>query len=244
MKIEYAGMSLKGGREVNEDSFVMLKDQNKFCFSVADGLGGHGKGEVASLAATDSVARVFQLVFEDQKEKIAAMFEESQKSVLEKQKEVPGGGAMRTTLTVLSFENGWANWGHIGDSRIYCFRNHRFAWRTLDHSVPQMLVALGEIKESEIRHHEDRNRILRVIGAEWNGPEYELSKCPFRPRPNDKFILCSDGFWENIEDEEMIDCARKSKNATEWLSLMKKTVIEKTRNKDSDNFTAVAIWFK
>lgn len=244
MKIEFAGMTQKGGRPLNEDSYIMLNHGNNYCFAVADGLGGHGKGDIASSTVAETVEKIFDAKSGTQADKLNVYFEESQRAVLQKQKETNSVGAMKTTLSVLSIEDGWALWGHIGDSRIYCFRNHRFFWRTLDHSVPQMLVAIGEIKEKDIRHHEDRNRLLKVIGTEWEKPEYEIAQKPFRPRPNDKFLLCSDGFWENIEDSEMIDCSRKAKNATEWLNEMKRIVIAKGRGKENDNFTAITVWFK
>ena len=95
-------------------------------------------------------------------------------------------------------------WGHVGDSRLYYFKNGRIVKRTLDHSVPQMLVAAGEIDEKEIRHHPDRNRLVRVMGMEWDEPKYQVSE-PMPEEPGQAFLLCSDGFWENIEEEQIIE---------------------------------------
>lgn len=67
-------------------------------------------------------------------------------------------------------------WGHVGDSRLYAFAKNKVKLRTLDHSVPQMLVFAREIKEKQIRNHPDRNRLLRVMGIEWEKPMYELAE--------------------------------------------------------------------
>ena len=67
-----------------------------------------------------------------------------------------------------------------------------------------MLVAAGEIDEKEIRHHPDRNRLVRVMGMEWDEPKYQVSE-PMPEEPGQAFLLCSDGFWENIEEEQIIE---------------------------------------
>lgn len=77
-------------------------------------------------------------------------------------------------------------WGHVGDSRLYYFKNGKIVKRTLDHSVPQMLVARGEIDEKEIRHHPDRNRLVRVMGMEWDEPKYQVSE-PMPEEPDRHF---------------------------------------------------------
>lgn len=244
MRIEYAGTTSKGGRLMNEDAFIMLEENKEYCFAVADGLGGHGKGDVASSTAVGAIIDVFPLKKLSQKDKISACFEETQKRVLEKQRSESSLKSMKTTLAVLHIQKGTAVIGHIGDTRIYGFRGEKIYLRTLDHSVPQMLVAIGNITENEIRGHEDRNRLLRVIGMEWAKPEYEIRQKTIGLSKNDKFLLCSDGFWENIEDEEMIDCLKKTSNANDWLEAMKAIVIRRGENKNSDNFTAVAVWVK
>jgi len=74
--------------------------------------------------------------------------------------------------------------------------------RTLDHSVPQLLVKSGRIKEKEIRKHPDRNRLLKVMGVVWASPEYEKSRV-ITLNGKEAFLLCSDGFWELIEEKKM-----------------------------------------
>ena len=113
--------------------------------------------------------------------------------------------------------------------------------RTLDHSIPQMLVMSGEITESEIRNHPDRNILLRVMGAEWDGPAYELLK-PVPLRKCQAMLLCSDGFWELIDEACMCDCLKKSNSVEEWMAYMSEIVKINGKDKDMDNYTAVAVW--
>ena len=100
----------------------------------------------------------------------------SQKRLLDEQKKSNSNGKMKTTLVILYIDGTMAKYGHIGDSRLYVVKNGKIQKRTIDHSVPQMLALAGEIREKDIRHHEDRNRLLRAMGNEWDdsSPKYEI----------------------------------------------------------------------
>ena len=115
-------------------------------------------------------------------------------------------------------------------------------FRTLDHSVPQMLVKSGEIKESEIRNHPDRNRLLRALGLETDRQLYELQE-PYPLRKCQAFLLCSDGFWELIEEEKMCSFLKKAESADEWLRLMNEEVQKNGAGKNMDNNSAIAVWW-
>jgi len=147
---------------------------------------------------------------------------------------------MKTTGVCLSIIAGNCQWGHIGDSRLYAFKKNKLDLRTLDHSVPQMLVLAGDIKEKHMSTHPDRNRLLRVIGVEWDSPRYELSD-EFPLADYQAFLLCTDGFWEFIETKKMCKFLKKSKTAEEWLTLMTLEVAKNGRKKDMDNYTAIAV---
>ena len=147
---------------------------------------------------------------------------------------------MKTTAVVLCIDE-MIRWCHVGDSRLYYFKKKKLIQRTLDHSVPQMLVYAGEIKEKEIRNHPDRNRLLRVMGMEWTSNSYTLSD-PVEKTGEQAFLLCSDGFWELIVEKEMQKCLKKAKTPEEWLELMKQIILKNGSNRDMDNFSAVAVW--
>ena len=151
---------------------------------------------------------------------------------------------MKTTMVDLILKiNGIARWGHIGDSRLYFFRDGELAAHTLDHSVPQMLVNLGEITFEEIRGHEDRNRLIRVIGTEWEGSSYELSQ-EIAIRDNDSFLMCTDGFWELINEQQMVETLKNAKSVEEWMNSMVEIVMENGKDVNMDNNSAIAVWFR
>ena len=238
MNISYAAYSDAGSREVNEDSYAAWNDAGIYVMAVADGLGGHGKGEVASALTVSTIAECFE---KDKGESfLKYAFETSQQAVITMQREDRSCFDMKTTLVLLKIKDGLATWGYIGDSRLYCFFGNKDYIRTLDHSVPQMLVNSGKIKEKKIRYHEDRNRLLRVIGSPWDGKKYELHEA-VPVKSGMAFLLCSDGFWEHIEEKHMIKCLKKSKSAEEWLEKMKEIVFKNGRGRNMDNNTAVAV---
>ncbi|MCI5803242.1 MAG: protein phosphatase 2C domain-containing protein [Lachnoclostridium sp.] len=240
--VRFAMLSRPGGRENNEDSIGMYNDEDEWCFALADGLGGHGKGEVASRLAVDTIVDQFvsgkrEISFID------AAFEAAQDEIMTRQKEDRSCFDMKTTLVLLQIGNERITWGHIGDSRLYYFKNSKIVRRTLDHSVLQMLVAVGEIKEKAIRHHPDRNRLLRVLGMEMDEIKYEVEE-PVERQTNQQFLLCSDGFWELIEEKKMEATLRRAKDPQSWLDAMEKIVNKNGRGTDMDNYSAIAVWIE
>lgn len=238
--MDYAFVSNLGTRDYNEDSVVALETDNKSLFVIADGLGGHGKGEVASAIVTDTFKKCFENENIDDDTFIPSTILESQSSILREQKAQNAPFEMKTTCAALLISNGMCRIGHVGDTRAYVFKKNKVKVRTLDHSVPQMLVMSGEIKEKHIRNHPDRNRLLRVLGIKWDSPLYEvsedipLSECQ-------AFLLCSDGFWELCDEKMMCYFLKKSNYADEWLNMMSDEVNKNGKGTDMDNFTAITI---
>ena len=150
---------------------------------------------------------------------------------------------MKTTLCILHIQDSCASWLHVGDSRIYQFRKGKLIKKTLDHSVPQMLVAQGEIKESQIRFHEDRNRLLRVVGMSEKAPKYDMTQ-EVRIDATTSFLLCSDGFWEYLEEKEMIRLLKNASNPQEWIEKMEEIVMKRGQDKNMDNYSAIAVFIR
>ena len=103
-----------------------------------------------------------------------------------------------------------------------------------------MLALAGEIKEKEIRHHPDRNRLLKVLGTESMG-KYEESEEIVRGG-RQAFLLCSDGFWELIDEKKMESTLRSSSTPQEWLDAMERIVIRNGRGIQMDNYSAITVW--
>ena len=238
--IQYALFTNAGGREINEDAIGAFKSGDNHCFVLCDGLGGHGMGDIASNLVKD--------VFEDQFYKTDDMvnflgqtFVVAQQILMMEQKEQRATQKMKTTCVSVVTDGKNAYIGHIGDSRAYVFKHNKVKTRTLDHSIPQMLVLSRDIKESEIRNHPQRNMVLRVLGIEWDDAMYDLME-PLPLRKCQAFLLCSDGFWELIEESVMCDLLKKSSSPDEWINRMVEVIRQNGIGKNMDNFSAIAVW--
>ena len=222
--MHFSTITNQGGRPVNEDSIGITEHGGLVCFVVADGLGGHGMGD----AASQLTVKAFDEVFSSPEEKplselLSNAFLQAQADILREQQRTGAPSQMKTTAVALAIQNGQVAWGHIGDSRLYAFARNKVKLRTQDHSVPQMLVLSGEIKEKAIRGHPDRNRLLRVLGVAGDPPRFELSEL-HQIDQFQAFLLCSDGFWELITEKEMEKLLKKSRSPEDWLMQMQTVV--------------------
>ena len=240
MGYTYATLSLPGTREVNEDSIAVKESNGRLVLVVADGLGGHDKGEIASKIVAETIIEKGVLC-EDNEEGLAETLREAQQCLLEKQKQENAVNAMKTTAVALSLTNDRAYLAYVGDSRGYAFLKNGKYMRTIDHSVPQMLALAGDIREKDIRYHEDRSSLLRVFGSEWENDPIDFLE-GIDVAKTKAFLLCSDGFWELITESQMKWCLRWSKTPDEWLEKMKRIVEKNGKEKEMDNYTAGAVF--
>ena len=240
--ITYSTYTDKGGRDINEDSIGVFQNAGNLGFVLCDGLGGHGMGD----AASSLVVEVFKDQFsktDDLVNYLGQAFLASQDILIAEQKARNAEKKMKTTAVSLVTDGNTAYIGHIGDSRVYAFNKNKVKTRTLDHSIPQMLVLSKEIKESEIRNHPERNIVLRVMGIEWEEPMYELM-VPIPLKKCQAFLLCSDGFWELIEEKTMCELLKKASTVDQWLYEMAAVVKANGVGKNMDNNSAIAVWCK
>ena len=238
--LTYAALTSPGSRSVNEDSYHIVEAGGVLGFFVADGLGGHGRGKEASQAVVEMAGGVFR---QGPKRILEQCFQGGQDYLMAEQLRLGAVNELKSTMVALVLSGESAQIGHIGDSRIYWFRKGKLLLRTLDHSVPQMLVASGEINEKEIRGHEDRNRLLRVMGVEWNTPKYELHE-EAAYQPEDSFLLCSDGFWEYVLEKSMLKTLKAARSPEQWLAAMETILLKNAARQNMDNYTAVAVWIR
>ena len=239
--ITYTVFTDRGGREVNEDSARVFEKDGKKCLVLCDGLGGHGKGEVALALVVEAVGQIFNSAQKIDEDFLRSAFQLSQEALIDEQIRQDAKTDMKTTAVAMYIDGNKVQWGHVGDSRLYAFAKNKVKLRTLDHSVPQMLVFAREIKEKQIRNHPDRNRLLRVMGIEWEKPMYELAE-QTQLEKYQAFLLCSDGFWELIDEKQMCKLLKNSSTVEEWMQAMVEVIKQNGIGKNMDNYTAIALW--
>lgn len=238
MNITYGMLTNKGERAVNEDFLDVSITPERLAFILCDGLGGHGNGDIASRFVTEQVKAALE-----QKKTVEESIQHAQDALLEKQIAEHAGNSMKTTVTCLTLAGDQARFAHVGDSRVYYFEKTKYMLRSQDHSVPQMLVNRGDIKEKDIRHHEDRSRLLRVMGTEWDRPKYQVVE-GIKLTKRSSFLLCSDGFWELIDEKQMSKTLKKADSPQQWLAAMEEIVLANGRGTNMDNYSAIAVFVR
>lgn len=224
----------KGGRAYNEDSILDKAAKNSHCLILADGLGGHGGGDVASKEVCRTISEGWSGSVSQ--EELTNLVNQAHRNVQSLQRP---DCAMKSTVTALLVEKSKAVWAHVGDSRIYHFLNGRLVFQTRDHSASQLAVMLGDITTAEIRHHEDRSTLLRALGE--SGDVKIEAASEFLAQGSHAFLLCSDGFWEYVLEDEMEWDLSIAKSPEEWLKLMLLRLRERI-GPDNDNNSAAVLW--
>ena len=240
--IKYVVFTDQGNREINEDSVGYKVIGDKSCFVVADGLGGHGRGEEASALVKNVIIDSFseESNIDDFLENAVSI---AQEKLMKQQEILRTNNEMKTTVVGLMIDELSMKWIHVGDSRLYRFYKNKVKERTFDHSVPQMLVLAGDIKEKKIRNHPDRNRLLKVMGIEWDSPKYSVSEIN-NVMETQAILMCTDGFWELITEKEMRKLLKKSSTVEEWVEKMVEVIKKNGEGTNMDNYTAIAIFFE
>lgn len=223
-----------GSRSCNEDSVSRCSVGDGFCLVVADGLGGHGGGDKAS----EAVCRILCQGFSGQAspDELTQLLQNAHRCIQSMQ---TAQCAMKSTAVALTLSKGEAAWAHVGDSRLYHFLNGKLVFQTRDHSASQLAVMLGDITADQIRFHEDRSRILRALGQE---DDLKVdAQAEFLARGDHAFLLCSDGFWEYVFEDEMQADLQQAQDPQDWLTRMQARLAPRI-GADHDNNTAAVVW--
>ena len=236
MKLSAFSYTNRGGRAHNEDSIRCRPGEQRGVFVVADGLGGHQCGEVASALAADLLFDGCLQAPHLDGEALSSLLRAANEEILARQTQ-PGQEDMRTTAAVLALEDGRAVWAHIGDSRVYRFSGGALVSTTQDHSVTYKKYLGGEISYMDVYHDDDRSSLLRMLGKPNCRPEAGEAAA----QPGDAFLLCSDGFWEYVYNEEMLLDLAKAESAEHWAQLMLLRHIRRTPP-GNDNYSLITVF--
>lgn len=174
-------------------------------YGVADGMGGHKGGEVASTSARDDLLREL----DGKTPSVAALsgaIEEVNRQIYHQQEHDDALTGMGTTLSVLWMSDNFVYIGHVGDSRVYLLRDGEFRQMTLDHSLVEQLVREGVLTEEEAQNHPMRNIITRAIGTD---ESVEVDVVVEERRKGDLWLACSDGLHGLVDDRQIRDALRQ-----------------------------------
>lgn len=194
-------------RKNNEDSFFLTLESINFLenlFIVADGMGGHSAGEIASQEAIKKFIEYIlerDLVGKDYGVFLKKATEHANYQTYMKSVKNIGLKGMGTTLTTLTISGDKAYCSHVGDSRLYIFRDNELKQITVDHTFIQEMVATGKLTDDEARLHPNRNMITRAVGISAN---VETSLFEFDIKPKDIILMCSDGLTGMVTLEEIV----------------------------------------
>jgi protein phosphatase len=192
-------------RQVNEDHCLYRPpngDGRGALAIVADGMGGHAAGEVASRMAVEIINRVYYANGAGAATALEKAFREANRMIHRAARSDARLSGMGTTCTALALRDGAAFCAHVGDSRLYLARGGEIYLMSEDHSAVMELVRRGLMSREVARNHADRNIILRALGTR---PEADVTiwQEPFPVRSGDCFVLCSDGLSDQVADEEI-----------------------------------------
>ncbi len=234
-------MSLPGTRSLNQDRCAALKAREALLLVLADGLGGHPRGEKAAQIVIDTCTEAFREVTTPvprPKLLLNHLFLMAHRRIVRFGQTQEPAIAPRTTAVLALVQAGTAFWAHVGDSRCYLFRNGRLLTRTVDHSHVERLRSQGIISAGECDTHPQRNLITRCLGGVSSAPQVEYGT-RVQLRSNDALLLCSDGFWEPLEIDEIGHALNERAPLNQALEQLAHRA-EKAAGPDCDNVSAVA----
>jgi PPM family protein phosphatase len=242
MQLEISALSKPGGRDPNEDALGFWSEAGVCLCVVSDGAGGHGGGDVASKLAVHTILGRFRESPDCTVQAVERALREANQAIIARQRTGDVVADMRATAVVVAIDAGRpsACWGHLGDSRLYAFRHGRVIVQTRDHSVVQRMVDAGYLRMDQLRQASERSRLFAALGHEENF-EPALSEPAFPIEHGDAFMLCTDGFWEHVDEHEMEQALAEATSAEAWLQRMELQVVARG-GKGQDNYSALAVW--
>ena len=241
MKVSAFGLTDVGKRrDSNEDDFLL--EPARGVYAVADGMGGHAAGEIASRLAIETLQEVLQRndpaaarkTVEDAAEWLRGAVVEANRRICDSIRLHEERRGMGTTVVALVHSGEDAVVGHVGDSRLYLLRDHEFLRMTSDHSWVNEQVKLGLMNDDTAQRHPMRNIVTRALGSR---PDVMVDLTSVQVQPGDVFLLCSDGLNTMLADEQIRAILVSHRHDPE--AACRALVEEANRHGGDDNVTVV-----
>jgi len=245
LDIAAASRSELGQRKTNEDKVRICRDGPRWVAVLADGAGGHRGGAEASRRAVDALeAALCDEGAEFSAVALTAAVLAAHDDVQAAQDASHGISRMHSTVVVLwiDLDRQSALWSHVGDSRLYRVRRGVVAALTSDDSVVQRLVDAGLITAAQAESHPQKNQLIAALGIE-EGVEPHTVASPDGLLEGDAFLLCSDGWWDAVDEDAIVGELARAAEPDDWLSRMQQ-IIETRAAPRQDNFSAIAVWVR
>lgn len=242
MRFSVYQVSRKGGREKNEDRMGYCYTRDAGLFALADGMGGHPEGEMASQIALQTLAARFQReakpALTDPLRFLHEAIVAGHHQLLRYATERSLVDTPRTTVVSCLLQGNAAFWAHCGDSRLYLVRGDKLVARTRDHSYSELQQTLAQVVPMGTRFN--RNVLFTCLGSP-SKPVVDTAG-PLLLHPKDRVLLCSDGLWGSIGDAEIATVLANSP-INESVPDLVERALRKAGDK-SDNVTALAVEFE
>jgi len=233
--------SRKGARKVNQDRIAYTYGRDTLLLVVADGMGGHAGGEIAAQICV----RLFIERFQQEAKPVLKHPVQFLQDSMQRAHAALGSYAAqfsmletpRTTCVACVVQAGQAYWAHVGDSRLYLFRQGGLIGQTKDHSKVQYLIDQGQISDDDVATHPDRNKIFSCLGGLVD-PVIDVSRrTPLRN--GDVIVMCTDGLWGVMKRQEIADWLTSTPILTTGPQMMREA--EKRGGVDGDNLSAIVV---
>ncbi|HXW63759.1 MAG TPA: PP2C family serine/threonine-protein phosphatase [Burkholderiaceae bacterium] len=237
--------SCMGTRNQNEDCLGVDRIGQHWCLVLSDGAGGHRDGALASRIVVDRVLAGFRSRPPVDGPDLRELILDAHDGVIAAQRArgaTDRASAMHATVVVLLIDadNSKALWGHVGDSRLYIVRDQHAWTLTRDDSVLHWMIDAGYWQSGDVKDYPHRNQLMAALGAD-EGINPHISAEPFSLREGDAFLLCSDGWWSSVTDDEIELLQAGATTPDEWLDAMI-TRTAKRADPRQDNFSAIGCW--
>ena len=244
LSLDIAQLSDIGGRSANQDHLGISQQDELACIVVSDGVGGELGGEVASRIVVESILSRFEqeALFGERALRSYVAFAIAEIDLRKRQEPLLNSMSATLAAVLIDRQNRRVLFAHLGDTRIYHFRENRLLSITHDHSLVQQFVDAGYYRPEQLRMHPLRSTLFAAAGLECELTVESLDS-PVALQIDDALLICTDGLWEWLTEDDMTKTLLNSDDTASWLESMSEIADQahQASEKERDNSSAIAV---